>query len=257
MWLGKARAAVRPLQVLCFALGWLSLLIALDSPVHEIGEQLFWVHMTQHEIFMVVAAPLLVLAHPFGPMLWALPERWRPTVASAARQKALKLAWGAISAPMVAWTLHGLALWCWHIPALFDATLGSDSIHAAQHISFLGTALLFWWALLQKHAGKLGYGGSIIYVFTTAIHTSLLGVLLTFSTHPWYAPYVQTAPAWHMTALEDQQIGGLVMWIPAGTILLIVTLALVVQWIRSSDERWQYTRTAALLRASAGVTDEN
>jgi cytochrome c oxidase assembly factor CtaG len=257
MWYGKARAAVRATQIVSFTFGWLSLLIALDSPIHEMGEQLFWVHMTQHEILMVIAAPLLVLSHPVGPMLWALPERMRPAIGAVGRWSAVSTAWAAISAPVVAWILHGITLWIWHAPFLFDATLHNDAVHSAQHISFLGTALLFWWALLEKHGGKLGYGGSILYVFTTAVHTSLLGALLAFSSRAWYAPYYLTASDWHLTALQDQQLGGLVMWIPAGTVMLIVTLVLVVKWMSSSDRRWQYTRTAALLRSSARIANEN
>jgi putative membrane protein len=249
---GRARQGVRVASVVYFACGSLSLFIALDSPIHEIGEQLFWVHMTQHEILMVISAPLLVMSRPLVPMMWALPERFRGNAAAIARQRTFSASWAAISAPAAAWTLHAAALWLWHVPYLFDQTFTSDVMHSAQHLSFLGSALLFWWALIHCHGRKLGYGGSVLYVFTTAIHMSLLGALLTFSNTVWYAPYAATAPAWHLTGLEDQQLGGLIMWIPAGTILLIVTLALLVQWLRDSEQRWEYTRTAALLHPSRG-----
>jgi putative membrane protein len=98
----------------------------------------------------------------------------------------------------------------------------------------------------------LGYGGGLIYVFTTILHTTVLGALLTFAQRPWYSSYVLTAPAWHLTGLEDQQLGGLIMWIPAGTLLLIVGLVLLVKWIQESQNRWQYTRMAELMRASVG-----
>jgi putative membrane protein len=240
------------LPIVCFAAGWTSLLIALDSPIHEISEQLFWVHMTQHEILMLVSAPLLVLSRPMVPFLWALPVGIRDSVAAIGRSRLFKRTWLVISAPVATWLLSAAALWVWHAPALFDATLRSDAMHAAQHISFLGTALLFWWALLESHGGRLGYGGAVVYVFTTAIHTSVLGALLTFAPRVWYSPYVATAPAWNLTALEDQQIGGLIMWIPAGTLLTIIGLLLLVKWVNESQRRWEYTRTAALLRGSAG-----
>ena|SRR5438067_7220793 len=133
--------------------------------------------------------------------------------------------------------------------------LSSDLVHAAQHISFFGTALLFWWALLHRHGGRLGYGGAILYVFTTAIHTSVLGAWLTFSPRIWYPPYLQTAPSWHLTALEDQQLGGLIMWIPAGTLLTIVALFLLRKWMGLSEKRWEYTKTGALIRTSSGATE--
>jgi putative membrane protein len=247
---GRARAAVTASSVLYFAAGWTSLLIALDSPIHELGEQLFWAHMTQHEILMIISAPLLVIARPLVVFLWALPQSLRARTVAVSRGKIFSSSWALISAPVAAWTLHAAALWLWHAPRLFDATLTSDAMHAAQHISFLATALLFWWALIHGHKRRLGYGGSVLYVFTTAVHMSLLGALLTFSSTVWYAPYAITAPAWHFTGLEDQQLGGLIMWIPAGTVLMAVTLVLLVQWMRESEKRWQYTRTAEVLRPS-------
>ncbi|HWH56310.1 MAG TPA: cytochrome c oxidase assembly protein [Terriglobales bacterium] len=246
---------LRWFPILCFASGWLSLFLALDSPVHEISEQLFWVHMTQHEILMLISAPLLILSQPAAPLLFALPERWRVPVANIGKAKVIERSWLLVSAPVAAWLLHAAALWVWHAPKLFDATLESEWVHAAQHISFLGTALLFWWTLFHKHAGRLGYGGAILYVFTTAVHTSVLGALLTFAPHAWYAPYAQTAQLWGLTALQDQQIGGLIMWIPAGTLLTIVALVLLSKWMSHSDTRWEYTRAAALIRASQGAAE--
>jgi putative membrane protein len=235
--------------VISFTLGWIALAIALDSPLHEVGEQLFWVHMTQHEILMLVAAPLLTLGRPLLPFLWALPKPWREHAANLGRSKSFKTVWGSVSAPLSAWLLSALGLWIWHIPWLFDQTLHSDWIHAAQHTTFLITALLFWWPLMNR-LSSIGYGGGLAYVFTTALHTSVLGALLTFAPRPWYSSYIATAPTWHLTALEDQQLGGLIMWIPAGALLLIVALVLLVKWMNESQTRWQYTRMAELSQLS-------
>jgi putative membrane protein len=251
------RRSARPRQhasaIAFFAAGWISLLIALDSPLHEISEQLFWVHMTQHEILMLVSAPLLVLGRPLIPFLWALPQRWRDQVANIGRARAFRTMWSAFSSPISAWLISALGLWVWHLPWLFDKTLQSDWIHAAQHTTFLLTALLFWWPLTNP-TPRLGYGAAIVYVFTTALHTSILGALLTFAPRPWYSPYIATAPLWHLTALEDQQLGGLIMWIPAGTLLIAVGLWLVVKWLNQSQVRWQYTRMAELARLSEGAS---
>jgi len=236
--------------IVYFALGWISLVLALDSPLHELGEQLFWAHMTQHEILMLIAAPLLVLGRPLIPFLWALSPTWRDRTARLGRSEPFKRVWSTVSAPLCAWLLSAMALWIWHFPLLFDKTLHSYWIHAAQHITFLLTALLFWWPRVNR-TPALGYGGSLLYVFTTILHTSVLGALLTFAPRPWYASYLTTAPSWHLTALEDQQLGGLIMWIPAGTLLLIVALVLLVKWIQESQTRWQYTRMAEIGRLSA------
>ena len=155
--------------------------------------------------------------------------------------------WRFITAPITAWLLHGIALWIWHLPALFDATLSHEWIHAAQHASFLGSALLFWETLLYGHLGKRSYGAGIFYVFTTAIHTSILGALLTFATSPWYSVYQHTAAFWGMSPLEDQQLGGLIMWVPAGVTYIIVGLWLFAAWIRESDRRSAFGSVQAIV----------
>lgn len=241
----SARVSIRWSSVAYFALGWISLVLALDSPIHEIGEQLFWVHMTQHEILMLICAPLLVLGRPLLPFLHALPPSCRQRVVDVSRARMFRATWRAISAPVSAWLISAIALWAWHAPSLFTRAIENDSMHAAQHASFLLSALLFWWPLVNG-APRMGYGGAMVYVFTTAMHTSILGALLTFARAPWYAPYTATAPLWNLTPLEDQQLGGLIMWIPAGTLLLAAFLILLVKWMKQSQDRWQYTRMAQL-----------
>jgi len=249
--LGPSRARWVPFT--SFVLGWFSLVIALNSPIHEIGEQLFWVHMTQHEILVLISAPLLVLSRPIAVFLWSLPRSWRVQLGNISKTGPVRSSWLFISAPLVAWTLHAAALWAWHVPALFSATVDHAWIHGLQHISFLGSALLFWWALLHGDGARLSQGAAILYVFTTAAHTSALGALLTFAPRAWYAPYLLTANSWGLSPLQDQQMGGLIMWIPSGTVLVIIGLMMVLSWMRTSQQRWEYTHTAAVLRDARGV----
>lgn len=236
---------LRAWNIWCYALGWLSLVVALVSPLHEMGSVLFSAHMTQHELLMIVAAPLLVLGRPLVPYLWSLPKSLRRSVASFVRSRSWQAAWRVISAPIAAWALHAAALWAWHIPALFQAATENETVHALQHFSFLGSALLFTWSLLRTSNGKRQYGAAVAYVFTTAVHTSLLGALLTFSTRVWYPLYTSTTEAWGYTPLEDQQLGGLIMWVPAGVIYTIAGLAFFAAWISQSSEG------AAMLRKEA------
>ena len=249
--LRRTTARSQPIQSLCFALGWLSLLVALDSPIHELGEQLFWIHMAQHEILMLVAAPLIALGDPLVVSLYAFRPEWRRRISGISRVPILRALWSAITNPLSAWILSAAALWIWHLPWLFDKTVDNDWMHAAQHTSFFLTALLFWWPLASRRPA-MGYGAGILYLFTTALHTSILGALLTFATRAWYRPYFATASAWHLTPLEDQQLGGLIMWIPGGSVLLVVALVLLVRWLNVSQVRWQYTRVADLARSPQG-----
>ncbi len=224
-------------RIRCFWAGWVALAIALISPLHPMGEALFSAHMLQHELLMVIAAPLLVLGRPLVPFLWGMPEGMRRAIGRAAKAGIVQGPWRALTRPFAAWWIHAIALWAWHIPALFDATLRSDLVHTAQHLSFLGSALLFWWSLLGSRESRLSAGAGIIYVFTTAIHTSVLGALLTFSPSVWYPPYATTTAAWGLTPLEDQQLGGLIMWIPAGITYIAAGLWLLAAWIRESEWR--------------------
>jgi putative membrane protein len=228
---------IRRWEAASFAGGWLVLAIALVSPLHALGGSLFLAHMLQHELLMVVAAPLLVLGRPLVPLLWALPESWRRSLGGAARSRAVRRPWRALTDPLAAWSLQTLVLWGWHAPALFEASLHSDAVHALQHASFLGASLLFWWALVHGRRGRMGYGAAVLYLFTTAVHSSVLGALLTFAPTPWYAHYAATAPLWGFSALEDQQFAGLIMWVPAGISYLIAALALLVSWMRESERR--------------------
>ena len=232
---GAARAhGVSHQQQVYFWTGWSILCMALVSPLHPLGESLFSAHMLQHELLMVLAAPLLVVARPLVALLWGLPLAWRCALGQWSKRKTVQSNWLFWTQPMTAWWVHAAALWLWHIPRFFQATLDNDWIHSAQHVSFLGSALLFWWSLFYAH-GKIRYGASVLYLFTTAVHTSILGVLLTFAATVWYPDYAATTPAWGLTPLEDQQLGGLIMWIPAGLVYLIGGLALFALWLRESD----------------------
>jgi putative membrane protein len=206
--------------------------VALVSPLHQLGGVLFAAHMAQHELLMVVAAPLLVLGRPVIPFLWALPMSWRRMLGGWSALRSVNATWVLLTMPVVAWVLHGIAIWVWHAPSLYQATLRSDTIHTLQHVTFLATALLFWWALLHGREGRIGRPAAVIYLFTTSVHTSLLGALLTFSTSLWYPLYEATTLPWGLTPLEDQQLAGVIMWIPAGVAYLVATLALAATWLR-------------------------
>lgn len=221
-------------QRICFWSGLASLVIALVSPVHSLGQVLFSAHMTQHEILMLISAPLLVMSRPLVTFLWAMPFEWRRSLGRWSKEKYVRRTWSFFTDPFSAWWIHALAIWIWHVPYLFDLTLTSDLAHSAQHLSFFLSALLFWWALFYAH-GRKTYGAGVLYIFTTAVHTGILGALLTFSSRLWYLPYARTTQAWGFTPIEDQQVGGLIMWVPASLVYLAAGLYLFLAWLQESD----------------------
>jgi putative membrane protein len=232
LWL-RARASRDPLrrQALCFGLGWATLVLALASPVDSAGSFSFAAHMVQHEMLMIVAAPLLVLGRPLGVWVWAFPHDWRRRIGASTRNGAVRAAWGSITRPLNAWLLHFAALWMWHVPATFQYALADNGIHALQHFCFLFSALLFWWAVLGKQGIHNSRGAAIIYLFTTMMHTGALGALFTMSEHVWYPMYGSRAQAFGLMALEDQQLGGLIMWIPGGLAYVAAGLVLCARWL--------------------------
>ena len=235
-----------------FVSGWLALSFALISPIHELGEQLFSAHMLQHEILILVSAPLISAAHPAATCLWALAPRHRVNLGGWIH--GLESIWLLIfiTRPLTAWLLEALALWVWHIPALYQATLTSDWVHAAQHLSFFVTAVLFWSALYGVGRSAMSYGAATVYVFGTAVHCGALGALLTFSTVLWYPIYANTTKLWGLTPLQDQQLGGVIMWIPSAVVFIIIGLVLFARWLAESDRRLQHSTLHTVLETAKG-----
>lgn len=232
---GRGRG-VRPSQALVYTAGWLVLVMALVSPLDPLGSDLFVAHMVQHELLMIVAAPLLVMGRPLAVWAWALPFEWRRATGHFFHAPAWRVPWLVVTGPLAAWVLHALALWLWHVPAFFEAALANEAVHAFQHTAFLLTALLFWWSVLGA-ATRNEQGIALLSLFTTMVHTGALGALLTLASSVWYPSYAATAPAFGLTALEDQQLGGLVMWVPAGLVYVICGLALAARWISGPKRR--------------------
>ena len=230
-------AHVRAVEPVAFWIGWVALVAAVAPPMDRAAAALFSAHMAQHELLMLVGAPLVIVGRPIVPWLFALPARLRPSAGRGLQAPWIGRTWRRLTTPVVAWALHGLAIWVWHLPALYQAAVRSEGIHAFQHATFVGTAVLFWWGLVYGRYGRAAYGASALYVFLTSVHTGILGALFTLSTGPFYPLYAQRAAQAGVDAVGDQQLGGLYMWIPAGIVLTLFGLALIVAWLAESDRR--------------------
>ncbi|RZN36206.1 cytochrome c oxidase assembly protein [Bradyrhizobium sp. Leo121] len=212
--------------------GWLSLAAALVSPLHWLGERLFTFHMVEHEIIMAVAAPLIAIARPVGTLLWSLPRRTRLNMGRLMRHPVTRTTWNWLSAGRNATLLHGVAIWAWHAPVLFDAAVDNLLLHRLQHLSFFVTAVLFWWSVFRRSET----GAAAWHVFVTMLHTSLLGALMALAPRVLYQQQTAASAAWGLTPLEDQQLAGIIMWVPAGTIYAGAALALIAIWIKGAGK---------------------
>jgi len=228
---------VRAVERASFWIGW-SFLVAAIAPWMDRAVALsFSAHMAQHEMMMRIGAPLVIVGRPIVPWMWSLPAGIRRRSAETLGAAAPRRLWKWLTAPLVAWALHGATVWVWHLPMLYEAAVRNEALHALEHAMFLGTAVVFWWGLVYGRYGRVAYGAAALFVFTTMLHTGLLGALFALSTSPFYPLYRDRAYAAGLDPVHDQQLAGLYMWIPAGVVLTTFGLALVLAWLSESDRR--------------------
>jgi putative membrane protein len=221
----------------CFVAALVALGLALLSPLDGLSSALASAHMVQHLLLLLVAAPLLVLSAPSGAILRGSPLAVRRAVGRWRRR--LGLPHGNLAVlrhPAAVWLVSVGAVWFWHAAAPYDAALDSEPLHVLEHASFLLTAVLFWHVIIGvRGAARVSGGLGVLLVFAMAMQSVFLSVLLTFARTPWYSGYAATTGPWGLDPLTDQQLAGVLMWIPAGGIYLAVALALLVSWIRATE----------------------
>jgi putative membrane protein len=230
-------------RIILYCGGWGTLAGCLVSPLHWLGEHLFTFHMIEHEIMMAVSAPLVVLANPVGTLLWGLPHHLRVFVGRMMRKKIVSTSWRWLSEGTQATALHGIAIWAWHAPALFDEAVTNVMIHRLQHLSFFLSALLFWWSVFRRSEA----GAAAWHVFITMLHTSVLGALMALAPRVLYGAQTTTSIRWGLSPLEDQQLAGIIMWVPAGTIYAGAALALVGIWIKQAGAQTRHGDVAGAI----------
>lgn len=224
-------------QAISYAGGWLTIFVALVSPVDALSSELFAVHMIQHLLLILVAAPLIVLGAPLFVALFALPSPARKKLAGQfVRESFWRSSWDLVSQPLLVWSAFFATLWLWHVPGLYEAALRDQVVHDVQHLAFMTAACLTWWILLNPMGRlKLSRGAGVLYLFTTSLHAGALGVLLTLSPDGWYAHYEETTAAWGLTVLQDQQLAGIIMWMPAFFVYVALATVIFALWLRESE----------------------
>ena len=219
------------------------ILFAVDTPLESLARQLFWAHMTQHLLLIMVAAPLLVVAAPWLQVWRGLPLAIRrPLARTAVRHPALAVprrAFAWLSAPVGAFIISTANLWLWHWPAAYDLTLRNHAAHHLEHALFLGLGILFWAQVIDQHPfhARLSSLERSVYVFLGTIQAWALAAVLAFATTPYYAYALLPGRPGGISALTDQQFGAGIMWVPGSITFSIVFLACLYQWFREEDAR--------------------
>jgi len=213
---------------------WAVLTLSLVSPLHQGGEQSFALHMIEHELIMLVATLLLATSHSGGVLAWGLPSPLRRALGGGWKAPLASL-WKRLTEPVTATIAQAVVMWLWHAPALFDRALESDGWHAAQHLSFVAASLLFWVAMLNPRRG--GYLLSAGCLFVTTLVEGALGALMALSRSPWYSDYAAMGLSGiGLDPTTDQQLAGLIMWIPGGVLHGAAALLLLYRWLKTSEE---------------------
>lgn len=229
-------AILGPQRIASFCAGTMMLVLALLSPLDQLADSYFSAHMSQHLLLMLGAPPLLVAAHPMIAWLWCFPPGRRKQLSRwwAGRGPVRRII-GVLLHPATVWTGASLALWFWHMPRPYAWALANESVHAFEHACFFFTSLAFWYLLFEPRgrAAVMGYAGAIVFGLTFGMQNGFLGAILTFAPRPLYSAYQASAPAglFGLSALEDQQLAGILMWVPTGIVHLGLLLSLLAGWL--------------------------
>ena len=240
----------------CFYAGLLALALALDSPIDAYDDRLLWVHMTQHMLLTMVAPPLLVLGRPWLRVWQPLPLGARRSVAKTlARAPALaplRRTAPLLLRPLPAWILANGVLVVWHVPALYDATVRSSTIHDLEHALLLTTSLLLWLNLLDSpplHA-RLDHVHRAAYATGALAVGWVLAIVLAFSPAPIYSAYAElgSRPG-GISALADQQLAAGVLWVPGAIAYVVAAIVNVYCWLAPEEAGTRRTRRAPVFHA--------
>ena len=218
-----------------FGGGLVAIGLALLSPIEAYEGQLFSVHMIQHLLLELVAAPLLLAGAPITLALRVSTPPVRRRLLTVLQSRFVHV----LSFPVIAWLLFAAVNWGWHFSVFYDQALENQLLHYFQHATFLGAALLFWWPAIGADPSpwRLAHPVRLLYLFLAMPQNSFLGVALLSASTVLYPHYVTNARNWGPTPLEDQQMGGMLMWVGGDLAFLAGMALVVVLWMRHEDRR--------------------
>lgn len=219
--LGRGRPVV-------LAIALVTLFLSLNGWLHDLSDSyLFSAHMVQHLLLTLVVAPLLIMATPGWMLRPALASR---SIAGAAR-------W--LTNPQHTFAIFNVVLAAWHLPPLYNLALANHPLHIVQHLMFLVAAVLMWWPILSPlpELPRLAYPMQMLYLFLMSIPMSIISVYIAYADSVLYPAYATAPRIWGISPMQDQLIGGLIMWIPGGLFFFAVISVIFFRWQqRDGDE---------------------
>lgn len=225
-----------------FVCGLVAIMLAVDSPIDELADKLFWVHMVQHVLLIAVAPPLLAVARPWTRMWRGIPIEYRRAasreIVTSPRMAPLRRAAAFVGGAVASWVIFNVTFVAWHLPFLYDAALRSPPIHALEHLTFFATALLLWTRVIYSPPWRspLSELGKVIYLGSTMLVGWVLAIVLALATSPLYSPYVEEASRpGHISAFTDQQLAAGVMWVPGSVSYTIAIVLIAYRWLEPQE----------------------
>lgn len=226
----RHRAPLASARTLTFALGLAAGVGALTGPVHDLAETaLFTAHMAQHLLLTLVLPPCLLAGTPPA----VLDGLLAPLLGRPATRRLVQ----TLTRPLPAFGLYATALFVWHLPGPYSAALDSHAWHLAEHGVLVGTSFLAWWPVLSpsRSLPALPYAGRILYLFVFGFPMTIVAAMVTAADHVLYPFYATAARVWPITPLEDQRLGGVLMWVPAGLVPVIAFTAVFFRWAAAAE----------------------
>lgn len=221
--------------------------LSLLSPIDVLGGQFFYMHMIQHLLLIMFAPPLLLVGNPMPFILWGLPRTWRQRAGRGLsyllhRQSRFRQAVVAVTGPGIVWLVFVSLLIGWHDPNAYNAALQYEWVHNLEHLSFFIPSMAFWWLVtgagprLQKQMSLLARVGFLV---AGVPPNMFLGIALSFATYPIYTHYLSVPRIGALSVLEDQMIGGVIMWVPGSMMYIIAVVILVGSWFNVEEQKPQ------------------
>jgi putative membrane protein len=221
---------VQPARAAAFVAALVAAVAALVGPIHDLAERgLFSAHMVQHLLLTLVVPPLLLAGTP--------PFMADALLAPLLARRATRLVLRTMTSPLVALGAWSVALFVWHLPGPYAVALGSHAVHFVQHAVLTSAALLAWWPIASpsRQLPALPYAAQILYLFVFGMPMTIVAAMITGAEHVLY-PFETSAPLTALTPLQDQRLGGVLMWVPAGIVPLVAFTTVFFRWAAAESE---------------------